>query len=205
MADISATAQNVLYALNALTTADLAEWTEEQIYAWMDDELTRLARERGLFVERSQPIPYTPNQPLLALPSDHLATLRGSIAGMMLQFANVHEVEGLDDDWEESNTYDNPWKIIGDALRTDWARLYPIPLSPGNLQVIYQRKEPQLTSSATVAPQLPEVVADMLALRAIAEARRIETDAQLPEVVDMAEQLLGIYDQVVHAYWGEGV
>lgn len=165
-------------------------------------------------------IPYGVNQTLVPLPADHLATIRAeTTTGTFLLPTTVREIEAYDDDWSET-TGPAPTRWVGDGLHVAFVTLYPQPTLPGAIQLVYRKyytiaappaaplpgtPPGPMPPSPSVVPMLTSVIGDMVALRAIAEARRVETDNQMPEAVAFAESLLGVYTAALAAYYGGGM
>lgn len=200
---------NAMFALHALTVADLEQWSQTELWEWADERVKKLAADYGLFVERTGltpagDIPFAVMQSLIPLPADHLATVRVECAGVLIKPANVVEIQSYDDDWDETTAV-TLTRWIGDALRVPYLTAYPKPLQAGKLSLVYEQEAPAISATQTVVPHLASVAGDVVTLHMIAEARRLETDAQIPECVSFAEQLAGLYSKVIESYFGGGM
>jgi hypothetical protein len=199
MADLSIDAiPNAMLALNALTADDLEPWTLEQLYQWADEELKRLAFQFGLNVARvaSRTVQA---QAVYDAPAGHIATIHVDVNGAILRPANVRELEALDSDWEDSRG--TPTRFVMDFQGTDTVRLYRVPTATVPMYFVSMLEFPEVTPKQTVVSMSP-LVADSIALRVVAEARRQEGDSQMPDAVAFAEQLSGLYDQIIDTYYG---
>jgi hypothetical protein len=200
---------NAMFALHALTVSDLEQWSQTELWEWADERVKALAANYGLFVERTGltetgDIPFAAKQNLIPLPADHLATVRVESAGVLIKPANVVEIQSYDDDWDET-TGPVITRWIGDALRVPFITPYPKPLAAGTLSLVYEQEAPAISATETVMPHLASVAGDVVTLHMIAEARRLETDAQIPECVSFAEQLAALYSKVIESYFGGGM
>lgn len=194
---------NAMAALQAATAADLDLCTVANLWEWADEELRRLARTFALFVERADGQAAGAGQFVYALPAGHLATLQLEFNGRVLRPANVHELESGDAGWEDASSFP-PTRYVPDWQGADNVRLYPIPNKAGTWAVLYELEPPSVSAAQPSAP-LAAPVADIVALRVIAEARRREGDSQMPEAVSACEQLIGMYEAVMRAYYGGGL
>ncbi len=204
MADLSLTViPNALAGLHALQTPDLDVCTVAQAYEWATEELNRLSSRFGLFFEHADAVAAGAGQFVFPLPAGHIATVQAEYNNRVLRAATVHELEAGDPVWEDAASFP-PSRYVADWQATDTIRLYPIPNLAGLWALLYQLTPPSV-SAASPNVTLAAPVADVLTLRVIAEARRRETDSQMPETVAACEQLIGLYESAMHSYYGGGL
>jgi hypothetical protein len=174
----------------------------DEIHEYADDELKRLAVTYGYFVELAAPLVTTAGQATYSQPADHIATVHAAFTWALLRSMTVGEAEALDGNWT-TRTAAAPTNWMVD-VSLDQIRLYHAPAGVGLLDRIYFGHPDRISSSNTVAPGLCPGVADLIALTAAAEARRRESDAQMPEVAQALDAIAALYRAAIQAYWGGG-
>lgn len=191
---------NIMFALNAVDLADLDFWSPGQLWNFVDEELKRMAIT-GVFVNRIG-VAFASTQAQIQCPAGHISTILADVNGVVLRNKNVQILEALDSDWEEQQGAVTD--IVFDFSGEDIARLYKNPNVAGTVNFVFQGEMPAVTGTpgVTTLTPLSNMLEDQMAFRAIAEARRIETDAQMPEVVTFCEQALALYSQISAAYFG---
>ena len=182
----------LLPALNAVTFADVADWTTEaELNTWGDEALKRLANRTGLFVEWEAGRDVDTGQAEQALPTGHIAVIFASYNGASIRPTTAAEFEALDPDWPD--TADTPERFSMDAIAQK-LRLYPSPdADNGALTLIYR---------TTVAATLPLPVLDYLGYAILDEARRKESDAAMPEMARHFAERAKLYETLFEHYWG---
>ncbi len=194
MIDPTALLTGLLPTLNASSFADLVFWTEADLTEWLDECAKRLARTAGIWVERSTSFT-APGVSTYILPSGHLSVIHVSVAGVMLAPSTHAELVALSDSWQTDTGAPERW--IPDAQGLETIMLHPQPQDLAVLELI------EHTAPDGSAIEAPAVVADCLALRVLAEARRKEGDGALPEIAAAAEAQASLYEQAFRAYYGE--
>lgn len=191
-----------LYAkLNATSAADLIHWTETELYEWLDEASKRLARVIGCFVERDASIAIVLSTPTYSLPARHLSTIHASIEGVALNPNNVQEVEALDAAWVETEGATS--SFLNDNLGAASIRLYPSPDATvtGSLAVIFHRYVAAINSGNYLLTA-PAGIAEYFSWSALAEARRKQSDAAMPEVAEHFGKRIEWLESVLQGYYG---
>ncbi len=191
---------NALYPLlNAESAADLAYWSTDELIDWINEGLKRLARRAAVFIDRDVSVTLSVGTSDYALPARHLSTLHASVDGGSLRPANVREIEARSASWlADIGAATHYLHDFGAGL--DTVRLYPTPTSGVTLGLIEHEYAADLSAASTIP--LPAPVSDYLLFCALAEARRRESDGAMPEVADVCDGLLGLYEQLCESYWG---
>lgn len=205
--DASAVYSDLAAALNASSTADIAQGDSAEFYAWFNEAAKHLARKVGLFVERDATLTVTAGSDSTTLPARHIATVDvsfdsdGSGAWRPLRPASAHDLEALDA--SDSATTGTPKRFAQDREGMGDIRVHPIPTSDANLAVI-SRVVPADVSAVSPTLAAPSAVGDYLRYFALRRARRADTDEGMPEVSDYCNTRLALYEQVFEQYWGKG-
>lgn len=202
MIDVSALITAMLPALQAEAVNKLTFWTETELYQWASEALRRLARSAGVFVERDTSVTVGAGGSTYTLPERHLGVLRISRAGVELEPSTIHELESLSDSWETDAGIPDRW--AGDGAGLDTIRIYPQWTAGGALDNVLFRMPADVTSGAPTVTT-PAVVGDYITWRVLAEARRKESDAAMPEMADHFDQLAGLFEDVSRGYYGESL
>lgn len=202
--DLSPLIPLVTSALGVGGIDELESWTVGELYGYASDELDRLTGAHNVVVECAE-LEVAAGGPNVAYPADRLGTLAAfwtsGATVAALRPASVRELEAREDDWEAAAG--EVTHYVEDFQGADLFRLYKQPAAPGTATLLYLAGAEDLSESQTRAP-IPAPIGDALALRMIAEARRKDCDAQLPEAAAFVEQVLGLYESALSAYWGEG-
>jgi hypothetical protein len=192
---------NIYARLGLNSAAELAPvWTFDEVSEYVDDELKRLARDHGLFVRIAPPIATNANQAQYTLPSDCLAVVQAAFNNALLRPATVREAEALDANWTAS-TAAAPKRWLSD-VGADEIRIYETPTGAGTLDLVYLGCAPDV--GPTAERGLSPAIADLLEFVCVAECRRRESDAQMPEVAQVLDSLAGLYRTAIASYWGGG-
>lgn len=185
--------------LGAIDAAGLEFWTEAELLAWLNSGFERLARKTGVFVERDATTTVTGGNPSYPLPTRHLSTIHVSLGTVRLRAANRAELEARDVSWKTSAATPSHYlQDHGAGLAS--IRLYKKPVASGTLAIV-QHVTPTALAAGDPLP-LPDPLADYAFFVALAEARRRESDAAMPEVAAFCDELLGLYEHVCREYWG---
>lgn len=199
--DTEAAVANILPSLGVYQAANLVHWTETELYEWADEAAKRFATRVGSFVVRDTSHTVADDTPQYALPTRHVATLHVSLGSASLAVTNREELEALDYDWPQTEASDNPEKwFVEDETNL---RVYPEPtaLSAGTLALITYQYPAEITSaSATITA--PKPLEDYLGWAMLAEARKKESDAAMPEVAAVFDQLTKLFENTAQTYWG---
>lgn len=200
--DLSRRIPVVCARLNASGTGDLVFWTEAELYQRMAEALTRLARRYRIFWREGDPLVVVEQQGAYLVP-ENCGLALVALDGIALRPASVGELEARDSNWEQTAASDGetPTHWVGDYIGAGFVRLFPLPIASGELTLVLAGL---LTEPTAETPQLeiPEPVADYLALAALEEARDKEGDARMPEVAQVCHAVAGLYEQAFAVYWG---
>jgi len=188
----------LLPSLHCYRLVDLQHWTEAELLEWATQELQRLAVS-GVFTERST-VATVANQQAYAYPARHIHTIFAALNGVTLRPATVAELSALDDAWETASGAVE--RIIPDFEGVDKFAVYKTPTAGGQtITLIYcQSPEPLEANAPTVSA--PAIIADYTWWAMLREARRKETDAQMPEVSAHAAERLALFEEAFRDYWG---
>jgi hypothetical protein len=190
---------NELYPLlGASSASDLVHWTDAELLQWANDGLKRLARRTGVFVERGT-VSVSSGTAAYTLPTRHLSSIHVSLDAAHLRPSTVAELEALSTTWiTDSDTPDRYVQNQGTGVEA--IRLYAEPDAGGTLAVVHHQYPAEVTAAGSLP--LPEPVADYLFFYGLGEARRKESDGAMPEVSELSDGLLALYEQVCQSYWG---
>jgi len=196
--DVSAVIDRLLPDLNADVMADLAFWTETDLYKYADEGVQRIARACGVYVDRTTATMVSGTAEY-ATPARHLSTLQIDINGSALRPASVRDLEALEDTWEASTG--TPTRFVQDYQGTAKVRLWKKPTAGGTLAWIYQQLPPDVTKAAdTLDGSGP--MEDVITFSVIAAARSRECDGSMPEVAAHCEERLAQFEQIFTHLWG---
>jgi hypothetical protein len=201
--DIGQVIEDLVPSLGGSTYADLVFWDEEELYQLADEAAKRMARAAGVFAVRDVSTVVAEGTADYPVPARHLSTVHVSIdqgAGFTpLREATVEELEALDAGWRAS-----PGSIeryVQDR-GTENLRLYHSPAAGGTLGVICHEWRPEITPANRILAA-PLVLADYIALAVLAEARRKESEAAMPEIAGHLDERLALIEAVMREYWGQ--
>jgi hypothetical protein len=188
--------------LNARSAADAIFWNEAQMYAWIDEAKTRLARKHDLFVDYDQSVTTASGVGDYALPAAHLKTIQADLNGKVLRARNVQEMEALDSRWNTA-TPDEPKAFLEDTQGLVQLTLTPAPsVSFESLPVgLAMSKLPPTIAASSGILAAPPVIQEYFTYSALAEARSIETNASMDEIADWLRGIVGLIDQVAEGLW----
>jgi len=196
--DVGKVIEDLIPSLGAAGYSDLVFWEETELYDLADELVQRLARNTGLFVARST-VSVTADNPTYNLPARHISTVHASLGGGELREATAEELEALDSAWR--TTADTPERITRSEQGLGQLRLYPKPIADGTLALIFHRY-PATISPANRWLSAPLVMAEYFTYGILAEARRKEGEAAMPEVAAHLDERLALMEEVIRAYWG---
>jgi hypothetical protein len=188
--------------LNATDATDLVYWTDAELYQWADEAAKRLARKFGVFVERDASTTIVLGTAIYNLPARHISTIHASIAGAALYPNNVQELEALDSDWVRTAGATD--SFLNDNEGTATIRVYPTPDATitGSLALIFHRF-PVTIAAGTFELVVPLALQEYFTWLMLAEARRKESDASMPEVADHFAARVDLMESVIRSYWGD--
>lgn len=189
-------------ALNAAGPNDLVFWTETELYEYLDEAQSRLARTCGVFVQRNTSVTSEANTGTYSLPANHVATVQADLGGVVLRPRTVHELEALDALWPA--TVGTPAAFVQDLMGLGEIVLYPAPGSNyGNLAVgLVQRLLPPALSSSNGVLAAPTCIQEYFVLSAIAAARGKQSKAEMPDVAAWLQKITGTMEAAMTEYWG---
>ena len=179
----------VIPALHADVAANLQHWNEAELTGYIVRELERLAADNQLFAAHSA-VGTVNGQQAYSYPNRHVRTVFAAYDGTALRQASAAELAALDDGWETATGAVE--RIIADFEGLDRFALYRIPTATGKTVTIIHYQ----------VPVAPSILGDYLVWAVLAEARRKESDGQMPEVVEHAEERLKLMRAVFAEYWG---
>jgi hypothetical protein len=199
---LSAILADVWPALNATDAADAIWWTEAELVSYANQGLSRLARERGLIVER-RTIAVSNGTSSYTLPARHLSTLAATVDGAALRPATLADLEARDAAWRTTpQGAGEPLTHYLQDSGLDLIRLYPIPAAAATLAALV--RETSATLAAGDAVPLPDCAADWLFFEVLRQARQKESDGAMPEIAEFAGEMCGLYERIFGEFAGAG-
>jgi hypothetical protein len=191
---------DLLPHLNAETIADLVWWSKDDFYNWANEGAKALASRVGLFVERDASISTVSGTASYALPARHLSTIHASIGSGLtpLKSASAAELDALDTAWETAAG--TPERFVH-RLGTENIQLYKAPDSIETLALVFHQYPAEVSDSSPYLTA-PAVLREWFLWWVLAEARRQEGDAGMPEVAAHLDERLGLMEAVMKEYWG---
>jgi len=188
--------------LNARGPADAVFWTEDQLYAWIDEAVKRFARKHAAFVVYDTTITSAANTADYNLPADHVCTFQADLNGKYLRARNVQEMDALDASWPTAAA-GVPQAFLEDTKGLVQLALYPPPnVANESLPVgLTMAKQPSTITRSSAILAAPPVLRDYLTFYALAEARSAETNASMDEVAGWYRKLVDQLDQVAEHLW----
>jgi len=192
----------VYACLNSEDSANLIHWTQTELIVWANQGQLDLARRFGMWVERDATNTTGAGASSYTLPTRHLSTIHVTLGGRSLRAANVRELEALSATWgtDACTGTVTPKHYCQDEMGTTTIRLVKIPNSAESLAILHHEYPVDLAAASQ--PDMPNVVADWLFFRMIAEARGKESDGSMPEATKFCRDVQGIYEQTFAGYWG---
>lgn len=194
----------MLQSLNASNLAQLANWTETELYQYAELALHAIGRKFLLIVQYDDSTALVANQAIYPVPANHIVTIFAAADGNTLTPSEVEEMEALDDDWEEAASVSEPTNWVGNALGVQTIRVYPPKNAGGTLQLIFQLEPPNMPVLKPLEIKMPAPVGDYLVLEALEAARRRQGDGQMLDAAQAFNSLGTLYEQVFASYWGSG-
>lgn len=196
--DLNAVIDSVLPALGATSLSDLDWCTQAELLQWADDAAKRLASKAGVFVEYDASATTTIGQAVYATPTGHIDTIKATLA-KNLRSITVAELNSLDSAWQV--TPGVPLYFSMDANAPNRITLYPVANAVTTLASIFQ-KFPATISVASHMLDMPRPVRGYFAFYVLAEARRKESDASMPEMADHFDSRVKMFEQVFEHLYG---
>lgn len=204
--DIREVLVSVYPSLNAAGAADLTWWTETELFQYIDEAAKRLASRVGLFVERdATTIVLANGTQEYSLPTRHLSTIHAS-AGPAASLAPItpataHELEALDTTWE---TASGVVERYVHRLGPDKVQVYKVPgaAQAGQVVAVIFHQYPADLSPTAFVLTAPSPFREYFTFAVLAEARKIEGDAAMPEVSQQCEAWMNLLEKVFLDYWG---
>ncbi len=195
------TTNNIVARLGLNSVAELLTslWTADELAQYADDEMKRLARDFGLFVQLGA-IAVNAGQPSYPLPADATTVVQAVFNKLVLRPASVGEIESLDGAWLTATGTPSRWIP---EIGIDTIRLYPAPTAGGTLDLVYFATAPE-TGTDTALRGFCQALGDFVEWVSVAEARRRESDAQMPEVAQVLDALAILYRTAIQSCWGGG-
>lgn len=194
--------REVYPALNAAGPNDLVFWSETELYEYLDESQSRLARTCGVFVKRDTSVTSEANTGTYALPADHVSTVQADLGGVVLRARTVHELEALDALWPA--TVGEPAAFVQDLMGLGEIVLYPAPSAEYGAVALglVERVLPPALSSSNGALAAPTCIQEYFVLSAIAAARGKQSKAEMPDVAAWLQKITGTMEQAMTEYWG---
>lgn len=197
--DATAVISQLLPPLVASSVANLAWWTEAELYANINDAANTLARscvlvgEEAFIVYQAEVGPYDLPELFLAaidLVADRYSRPQTSAAGL----------DAIDPGWR-STMADEVLRYSLDTDGPDKIRLYPAPtIADLTARLIYRGRLPDATAlSPTMA--LPSCLFEYVWWDALGAAREKEGKAAMPDVAAVAKQVTQILGAAALDLW----
>lgn len=188
--------------LNANGPTDAIFWTEEELYAWIDEATKRLARRLGAFVVYDTSLSTIASTPDYNLPASHISTIQADLHGKVLRARNVQELEALDSNWPAA-TPAEPKSFVEDTHGLDRLTLYPEPdaLNESLPIGLLIQKMPSEVTKANGILSVPDCLQDYFAFFALGEARSKESNASMDETAEWFKNLTQTYEQAITELW----
>lgn len=198
--------ESVYPTLNAQGAGDLVWWTDDELYAWLDEAAKRLARNTGSFIERDASIALVAGTGAYDLPARHISTVHASAGNRMLMPTNAQELEALDAvflESQETAASPLPRKYAHDVDGLDKIRVYKKPGTgvAGQLALVMHRYPATVAQGASVVA-LPQPMREYFTFFVLGEARSKESKGAMPEVGAWFRDLAGMVEQVAMDYYG---
>lgn len=197
----------ILPTLHSSDFATLYNWTEAELYGYLDEGLKRLSRIACVWTGRVSSILTSAGQPLYSVPARHVASLHISHAETPLRPANQLELEMRDPDYRTTPaTALRPashW--YPDLLNGGQFGVSPVPASTGNaLPVVYNGYPPAVSSIAPlIAAYLP--LESYLGMYVIWRAYQKEHEAEMADVAAQAKAVCELFEGVLVKLYGKGI
>jgi hypothetical protein len=197
--DIANVIYDILPALGATSLGDLDWCTETELFQWADEAAKRLARTAGVWVEIDSSTAVMPSTSNYSAPVDHIDTIHVHLGTTVLRETSVRELLALDGSWQTSPGAVTRYSM--DAGDPGTITIYQIPTAAGTLTVIYHQYPAQIEAGASLIA-VASPIQDYFGYSMLAEARRKESDASMPEMADHFDQRVALYEQVIEHLWG---
>lgn len=188
--------------LNAVNAGELEFWSEEELYSFAAEHLSRLARGGALFAVRTENLTAAAGS---AQPVDDndLAVVAVGWNGVALRPATEEELTTRFDNWE-TLADSTPTHFCANVLGTANVRLVPPAAAAATYETITLQRptDVSLSSPSFNAPYPMEV---WLRARVQAEARRRHGDGHMAEVAERMENFARLLETVFLEYFGAGM
>ncbi len=188
--------------LNARSEADAVFWTAAQMYEWFSEAAKRLASECGIFVVRDTSITVATGTATYNLPPEHEKTIQCDLAGAVLYPRSVQEIEALDSGWPA--TTGAVEAFLHDVEGVEKITLYRKPLVGDNGKAIglVMRVIPDDVTPVLALLEASPFLSEYFTFSLLAEARSIETRAQMPEIAKWLRGLADMMRDAIRGYMG---
>lgn len=198
--------ESIYPTLNAGGAADLVWWTDEEIYAWLDEAAKKLARESGAFIVRDTTIALVAGTATYDLPLRHISTIHATAAGRMATATNGQELEALDASYPSTQATaadPKPKRYLHDLDGIAKIRVYPSPGTgiSGPLALVMHRFPAAIAQGSSLVA-LPGPLREYFTFYALGEARSKESKGAMPEVGAFYRELASLVEQVAIDYYG---
>ena len=200
--DIAQVIGNLLPTLGAISFADLAWCAPDgsEFYQWADEYAKRLARHAGVFVTRDTSTEVAANQASYETPEGFIDAIHVSIDGVRIRPSSVQDLEALDATWSTSTGVVERYSMDAEGMLV--ITLYRIPTGAGELDLIMNTfPVPALAASSSVL-SIASPVGDYFQYGMLAEARRKQSEGQLLDIAEHADQRVLFFEQIFKQYWG---
>ena len=186
-------------ALAAEGYSSMVFWTEAEILDYVNDSLMELLRLTGVNVEHDDSADTVQDQAAYATPTRTFDVLEISKGGEKMRPSSNAELAALDDAWTLTSGAARRWT---EGRGANEYILYPIPDTGGDeLSLLVHR---WLTDVSRGSPyiQIPDVLQDYMFHRAVADARRKESIAAMPEAASFSDNVAKLIADAGTRYWG---
>lgn len=187
--------------LHASTTANLAGWTEADLYAYLNRSLSEACADSALLGDYNS-VAVAANQLLAVIPGNFLSCIQAQWDKKTLKIRSASEMDALDTYWQTA-TSGTPHTIVVDLQGQNNVRLYPMPAIAGTLYV-WTRQRPALQSSVS-SIAVPQAVAWVVEMETIAEANRKGGQFAMPEAAAAAQSVADVLKVALRTYYGGAV
>ena len=193
----------LLPVLHARVEADLSFWTKEELYAWLDEELKKLAR-KGVFIVKNS-ITIVAGTATYSTPTRHVSTLHVAFNNKALRDATTDVLEAGDPSYQ--TTPGTPTHWYPDRIGFNKIGLWPVPnaaaiLLASTVEVIYHEYPAAPDGFGTVSIPVPSPVADAMEVGVLIEAYAKVSDSMCPEISGHLRELMKLENEVMESLWG---
>jgi hypothetical protein len=191
-----------MLGFSSLTDLEASDWLQlVELYQWADEKVKRAAHAIGLFVETDTSTTTTAAQGTYNCPTGFIDMLALYAADARLRPSTARELMALDGTWPM--TSGTPTRYSMDAGAPGTYVLYPFPVSAIAMLAVFLSYPAQIAQGSSVlAAPLP--LQDWIGIAMVAEARRKESEAAMPEVAEHLDEVAALYEKAMLRYWGTG-